>query len=360
MVKKVNNKMKKKYLSFNLALTVFLALATNSFAQFPKTFGENGNQIYFDMDFESEKMYVSAIYINGEINGASFLLNRDFVITKIQYDGKEIKIDEVKEIILLDDYEIAKYNLPHFEQYIYIEYTGVLSGTTGIAPYVREKITSDFSFLRWETFCHPFFTNANSEEELLKDLLQPYLYNMHITVNVPVGYTAAFVHNNVQQVNNLDNVSYTVSGYLPFSSVAIAMAEYQKMELQTGVYYFLKSTNTQKALDIIEPMMTHAYEFMNRHFGEVKLKNKLRVIEIPNKLGAFAITETNTTFVENSTFNSVLDMSNLVHEFIHLGWNAKTNDYMVQRSRFFDEAFTSYFEFRVMEDLLGEDATRTY
>jgi len=364
MNERINNKIKKKYLSFNLALTVFLVLATNSFAQSSETrkmdFGENGNQIHFDMDLESGKMYVSAIYTNGEINGTSFLLNRDFIITKIQYDGKELKIDEIKKIILIDDYEIAQYNLPDFEQYIYIEYTGVLSGTTGIAPYVREKITPEFTYLRWETFFHPFFTNATSEEELLEDFSQPYLYNLQITVNVPHDHIAAFGHNDVQQVNNLDKVSFITSGNLPFSSIAIAIAEYQKMELQTGDYYFLKSTNTQKALDIIDPTMTYAYKFMSRHFGEMKLKGKLRAIEIPRGLGGFGITETHTTFIENGVLNSNLNMGHLVHEFIHLGWNAKTSDYIVQRARFFDEAFTSYFEFRVMEDLLGEDVAKKY
>ena len=44
-----------------------------------------------------------------------------------------------------------------------------------------------------------------------------------------------------------------------------------------------------------------------------------------------------------------------MHEFIHLGWNAKAKE-SVQRARFFDEAFTSYFETRVMQSLLKNKA----
>ncbi|MDR1148490.1 MAG: hypothetical protein LBK66_07655 [Spirochaetaceae bacterium] len=51
-------------------------------------------------------------------------------------------------------------------------------------------------------------------------------------------------------------------------------------------------------------------------------------------------------------------MENLVHEFIHTGWNAKVEDPGVQRCRFFDESFTVYFTWRVMADILGEDGAQ--
>ena len=45
-------------------------------------------------------------------------------------------------------------------------------------------------------------------------------------------------------------------------------------------------------------------------------------------------------------------MNQIIHEFIHLGWNVPS-DSETQRIRFFDEAFTCYFEMRVMEHITG-------
>lgn len=66
-------------------------------------------------------------------------------------------------------------------------------------------------------------------------------------------------------------------------------------------------------------------------------------------------TTVGTFFLLNDCLNiDVEDIMKKAHEFIHLGWNAKAEG-IVQRMRFFDEAFTCYFQMRVMEVLTGDN-----
>ncbi|MDR2570257.1 MAG: hypothetical protein LBD23_08165 [Oscillospiraceae bacterium] len=316
---------------------------------------QKGNQIVFDMDLDSGKMHVTAFYTYGTTDEAAFILNQGFEVLQIIADGNLINVDKIKKARTFTeiDYTVNQYNLPDFQEYVLIEYIGILNATTEIAPYVRERITPDFTLLRWETFFHPLFSNADSLENLINDLER--LYNMHITINIPQGYLAAFAHNLVIENVFSDNISFTATGALQYNQIAIAIAKYHFIEKETGYFYFFENPDIESVLSDIELTMNHTLEFMTRHFGKVEFNHKLCVIEIMDGLGNFVISETGTVFTQSSSFSTIREMEQFVHEFIHIGWNPKIDNYMVQRSRFFDEAFTSYFTYRVMEDLLGED-----
>jgi hypothetical protein len=311
-------------------------------------------QLHFNMDIENEKVDVVADYLRADINSSVFLLNRDFTVTEILADGVPIDIKEAtKTILLLDSYEIKQYDLPVFENNIRIIYNGSLNGSSGLTSYATEQITPEFSFLRWETFCHPLFAKIETFEDLVAAITTPY--NLSIIVSLPVDYTAIFTHSNVQDHSTENGITFSADGELAYGEIAIAVAQYTTIETESGIFSFLRTTNANDALSLANEVISHTHEYMNKHFGERVLENKLRVVEIPVDLGSFAITHKHITFVESNIFNSVTNMTGLVHEFIHIGWNAKTEDFFVQRSRFFDEAFTSYFEYRVMIDILGND-----
>jgi len=86
----------------------------------------------------------------------------------------------------------------------------------------------------------------------------------------------------------------------------------------------------------------------------MEISFRVRYAVIPDGLGSFACCKAGVVYIDESTFRSVKDMNQIIHEFIHLGWNAVA-DSETQRARFFDEAFTSYFEARTMQHITGED-----
>ena len=87
-------------------------------------------------------------------------------------------------------------------------------------------------------------------------------------------------------------------------------------------------------------------------FTKKDISSRTNYAAIPNRFGSFATYI--TVFIDESAFGAIKSMNQIIHEFIHLGWNVKA-DALTQRARFFDEAFTSYFEMRVMEHLLNDD-----
>lgn len=99
-------------------------------------------------------MGVRIVYEKDEIKQEYFYLNRDFAITHCLADETEHEIANDAEIASFDDfdgYEVKKYFVPRFNKQLILEYTGILTGKTGCCPYVRETISPEFTFIRWET-----------------------------------------------------------------------------------------------------------------------------------------------------------------------------------------------------------------
>jgi hypothetical protein len=185
-------------------------------------------------------------------------------------------------------------------------------------------------------------------------------FPLKITVDVPIGYIAVFTFSDAEYVPYNDRVVFSASDDLNYSQIAVAIAKFQIVDTKTATFYFSSNRDVENTMSRISPIMTHANNFMNEHFGERTSEKKLRVIEIPVGFGSFAEVENHVTFTEGGAFESDFEMRQLVHEFIHTGWNAITEDYHVRRARFFDEAFTMYFEFRIMSELLGKDTYDWY
>jgi hypothetical protein len=313
------------------------------------------NHIMFQMDLTNGTMDVTADYVRDYVDGNDFFLNRDFTVTGLLVDGKTVNpADITEQVTIFDGYKVNIYHLPSFEDGIHIEYRGVLSGKTGFAPYVTESISTEFTFLRWETFCHPVFASV---ENLFEKLTNDFALTMD--VKVPKDYVVQFSGSNTGENETKEDIVYTVSGIMPLAQYAAAIAKYRKSEHETGIYYFLPSTDVEKVSEITDTVMNKANAFMQGHYGKRNFPQKLRVVEIPERLGSFAIPVEHMTFVDRSAFNSIFEMSQLVHEFIHTGWNAKFEEKDVGRCRFFDESFTCYFTYRVMADMLGKDSVQS-
>lgn len=71
----------------------------------------NMNQILFDLsleNLEAGRTTVTADYLRSEIKGTTFLLNRDFEVTRILCDGQDISIDEIVGTVNIYDYEVKQ------------------------------------------------------------------------------------------------------------------------------------------------------------------------------------------------------------------------------------------------------------
>ena len=290
-------------------------------------------------------MDIKVEYTKEEIQQEYFYLNRDFIINQCYIDSIKYNIDnEVELFTVWEEYEVKKYLLPQSFQHIVIEYTAYLTGKTGSCPYVRETISPEFTFIRWETFCYPLFFNGN-ESKTLYDFLVANI-DADITLEVPDEFIAV---SNVDEIkSSYENGIRKYEFKSSCNDFAVAIAKYKIKMLSIGKFYLLSEINSSQ----VEETMTTAHNFMNEHYGMREISSNVNYVAIPNTFGSFA--NPKTIFVDEVTFESIESMAHIIHEFIHLGWNVPADD-ETQRIRFFDEAFTSYFEMRVMEHLLKEN-----
>ena len=341
---------------FLISLFMMLSCSSNKLM----TVKHQSNRITFDMDLENGSMKVTADFVKSDVMGDSFLLNRDFVVHKIVCDGKEVHLDDEPEKLTITawgDFDVYQYNLPPYTNTLHIEYSGVLTGETGLA-YAKEQISPEFTILRWETFCYPIFAKI---ETLTVDLMN--LVDYEVTVYVPNGYTAVTSLDKGMMKETSNRQSFTASGKLEMALLAVAISKFQILELESADYFLLKSTDKDLVIELADYIFSYADDYLSKHFGQVDAKNRLRVAEIPDRFGSFAVLNGNIFLAESFGFKTKRDMFQLIHEYIHTKWNVSITlieDREVQRSRFFDEAFTRYFEYRVNASYFGEKEADFY
>jgi len=290
-------------------------------------------------------MDIKVSYEKEKIHQDYFYLNRDFIINRFYIDGVKYDVIDNTELISLetfDGYKVNKYSLPQSFQKIIIEYTGKLTGETGCCPYVRETISPDFTLIRFETFCYPMF--CKDDIHSIIDFINSSA-DINLTAVVPSEFAIA------SDADEIENYSADGMTNYVFKSKTfgfnMAVAKYIIKNLSVGKFYLLGEIDINQ----VENIMKTAHDFMNANFGSREISG-LNYIAIPDYLGGFA--KPNALFVGTNTFDSIQSMNHIIHEFIHLGWNVPA-DNETRRIRFFDEAFTSYFEMRVMEYLLKDN-----
>ena len=300
-------------------------------------------KIEFNIEPYKACMAIKASYIKNEISQGYFYLNRDFKINRCIVDNVDFKLNvELIALETFDGYKVNKYNLPQSFKQIEIEYIAYLTGETGSCPYVREIISPEFTLIRFESFCYPMF--CKDDIHSLIDFINGPA-DIDLTVIVPNEFVVA---SDATEIKKISTNGITTFG---FKSEAfgfnLAVAKYIIKELSVGKFYLLGEIDSNQ----VESIMIAAHEFMNTHFGMRKITG-INYIAIPDHLGGFA--KPKALFVDETTFKSIKSMNHIIHEFIHLGWNVPANN-ETQRIRFFDEAFASYFEMRVMEHILNDN-----
>lgn len=296
----------------------------------------------FKIDVFKESLTCQCKYEKCDICTSHFYLNRDFTVKSIQIDDKNFFTpSSLVKLDVLEGYLVRKFQVPKFSNTLIIEFEGYLTGDTGCCPYVKETINENFTFIRWETFCYPMFIE-DTQESLFKYLtISGYA---DISVEVPYGYEAIASE---KLTSKKENIFYFNDHKAAKYNFNCAIAKYKELILPTGIFYLLNGSFDS---DMLIEVMDFTSKYMNSHFGYRDIKSNTKYVSIPDGYGSFTCEENDTIFIQESTFSSKKNMNQIIHEFTHLGWNAKAEG-TVSRSRFFDEAFTSYYEMRIMNAL---------
>lgn len=267
------------------------------------------------------------------LSGSRFALNSAFAVKRILADG--MPADYYAEPVE-DGYQIVAFEAPGCKS-LAVEYEGVLDGTTGRYPYVREKTTDDFYILRSETVYYPVFALPDSEA-YLRSLLSP-LERDKYRVTVEIAGTRC-LRTNLREVS--DGV---YEGHNP----TIAVGSYRLETCPFGtIACFGMGRDT---LSEIRHAAAYVQDFMSR-YKPAEIRD-FQIVEIPAGLGSFVLP--GTMFLAGEP-----DIREMIHEFIHTSWNPRCSG-SVQRSRFFDESVTEYFTAKILDcyGLQNAEASRT-
>lgn len=262
-------------------------------------------KIEFYVNPHQASMNVKVSYCKEEINQKHFYLNRDFVVNQCIVDGVEYDIynySQLTSLAYLNGYTVNKYLLPQYFSEIVIDYTGYLSGKTGCCPYVREKLSPEFSLIRWETFCYPIFFQDDA-----KTLMEFLRFNTEVEIVVTVKNEflvvsdGDFIENSHE--NDIDKYVFKSNSL----NISIAIAKYIIKELTMGKFYLLGDIDTNQ----LENTLVTAHDFMNIHFGVRNISSNVIYVAIPQGFGSFALPK--IVFIEESTFKSAKSMNEIIH-----------------------------------------------
>lgn len=232
---------------------------------------------------------------------------------------------------------------------IALKYSGMIFGYPEVMAYVRDRIDENYSLLRPDTYAYPILTEATYAGSLAaNDTKFTYL----ITATVPKGYRAVCGGELVDSQMQGDNSTFIYRSKVPTWRIDIAVARFSVLtnpDYDLVVYHMPDdSIGSQRVIEASKNVI----KLYSRMFGRPESYKGYSIIQIPDgwgsQAGDYYFLQTSAAFKDSSRISEVY------HEIGHT-WNA-TPSSDVQRCRYFDEAFASFFEALAIRSFVSKAA----
>ena len=230
-----------------------------------------------------------------------------------------------------------------------IAYRGYIYGYPEVMQYTRDRVSEDYTLIRDDVFAYPIICDTSWES--LRQTFGSF-YQYAATVKVPRGFVVASGGALVGIDTTADSVTYVYRNKVPVSRIDIAAARFSMLsDSGSRLSAFYLPGDSAGARHVMQAMREVVPYYIER-FDPAPGYAGFTVIEIPegwgSQAGTFYILQAAAAFRDSSRISEVY------HEVGH-SWNAKVNP-LVQRCRFFDEAFASYFESMSLGHFKGDSA----
>lgn len=236
---------------------------------------------------------------------------------------------------------------------LYIEYEGSINGYSHIMMYVKDKIEKDFSIIRPDCISYPIVSEP-SYDCISRSSENTFNYNLFI--EVPKDYVAACGGILKDAVNKKDRSIFNYISESPTWRFDIGVAKYSIVEdKKMNLRIFAFTEHKDCAEKVVKKEIKRVYDYFTTVFGNCSKVNHYSVIEVKESYGSQA-GDNYITMEEHGFIGDNKDITHLYHEIGH-GWNVKAR-YDIQQTRFFDEAFASYFEALGIREFYGDEAYR--
>jgi SAM-dependent methyltransferase len=236
---------------------------------------------------------------------------------------------------------------------IRLKYAGPLWGYPEVMAYVRDRIDESYSLLRPDSLAYPMLARA-SFQSLMAAYRSPFTYR--VEAEVPSGHIVACGGRPVETKRTENSVTYVFESYKPTWRIDIAAAKFNLIEDEgSRIRIFAIPGDEGEGRRILEAAQK-SFRFYSGLFGEAGDFPGYTIIEIPEGWGSQAADF--YILLAAAAFRDKGRTSELYHEIAH-NWNARSKA-AIQRCRYFDEAFASYFQGLAIREFEGEEAFEKY
>lgn len=233
---------------------------------------------------------------------------------------------------------------------ITLKYSGAIFGYREVMGYVRDQIGEDYTLLRPDALAYPMLA-VPSFQSLSTAYDTLFAYDLEITVPSGTVVACGGLPGGVSVGEGIAIFRFTSRA--PTWRIDIAAAKFKvlKNDVRNLVVYAMPEDEAG-ARDLLLKEMQRVMDLYTFLFGPSKKAEAYTVIEIPDGWGSqasdFYILQAAAAFKDPKRVHE------LYHEIGH-SWNAKAKP-EVQRTRWFDEAFASYFEALALREFEGQKA----
>lgn len=231
-----------------------------------------------------------------------------------------------------------------------IKYRGAVFGYPEVWAYVHDTVSEDYTLLRQDSFSYPILGRPTQAERFGAD--RKFTYTAEVTV--PAGLTVAMGGRLQETRQEGDRTTFVYESKVPTWRVDVAAARFAVVKDEPSqLYVYVLAEHAAGARNVLAAMK-RVVALYARLFGEVPDYGGYTAIEIPGGWGSQAA---ELYFLQTAAaFTDPKRLGEVYHEVAHT-WNAKPKP-EVQRTRWFDEAFASYFESLAVREFEGEEAFR--
>jgi len=283
------------------------------------------------------------------------LLYRLFVVDKVEYQGRLAAFHQA--VVADQDDKTLQVNLvrvtlspalpPGGSGVVRLKYQGELHGYTEVWAYVHDTIAPDYSLLRLDTFFYPVVSlpSAASRYREKRD------FTYEVSACVPPGLTVAAGGRPGEPRSKGKNTCFSFVSLGPTWRIDVAAAKFSVKSDPSGQFRAYVLPGHEAGAERVLEAVQRSTDYYSELFGRPE-EVGYTVIEIPNGWGSQA---SDYYFLQSAAaFEDPKRISEVYHEIGH-GFGVEPAA-SVQRARFFDEAFASYFESLAVRHFDGEPA----
>lgn len=230
---------------------------------------------------------------------------------------------------------------------ISLEFSGSIHGYQEVWGYVRDTISEEYTLLRDDTFAYPILSLPTAASLYLD---RRFTYDLEVTV--PEGYVVASGGRRTGVVTADGRTTFSYVSKVAVWRLDVAVAHFAVRHDDEGTLSVFVLPGHEEGADRVLRAMRDAVELYSDLFGPAGNFLGYTAIEIPDGWGSQAA---DLYFLQTAAaFENPDRIGEVYHEVAH-NWNAKPKP-EIQRSRYFDEAFASYFQALAERAFRGEEA----